>query len=1564
MRAITTEQREAWLVVLADDAMASSWVTAVEALGHHAEACAGLDAVCAALAGGARWAVFGSAGRESAVLAALDRLGTLACRVWLVDLESEGLSAEEALVAGAAGLLRSVTPDGLARVLARRATMRPDAPQPDPSSGARGAFDLKAVTRGQLPVPAWVATREGTVLAANAAFLRCHGVDSLTGLGAYRVFEANDAAVLGLSRDAPTVDRERVIETVFGGRVALQERLILAQHDPDRVVGYWSDLGMPGRELTPHESLSTWLSMAEQAAEAGHWSYDLNTGQLSLSATARALLGVDGELMARGPEAWLEGVATGSWERVQSACFAGTEVTRSEVEFEHRRPDGLRRTLVAQGLLVGAVSPQRLGILRDVTGRRRGAEMRAMELDVLRRVSSGEPLDAVLRLTLEALERVFPGGIASVHRVEASGARFGQVVAPGLPSAYLDAIASVGVGPDEGSCGTAVWRRSSVIVSDIAADPLWLRYRDVALAHGLRACWSTPVIDTDGEMVASFALYFREPRAPVGDDVRWIERAAHLVRLALQRDRRFEAMRRVHESVQSVFESAPMAMLLLTEGGEVLEANAMCAQLLESSPEALKRRGFGAYLSDDARHRWEQVIEALGAGELSQAALEVWVATLGGRRQVCRVHLNRLESAGAGRRLLAAIEDLAELRRVEHERTSLSRKIAAPAVRGPIGDDPAPAGGARQLGAHNEALLRLASRVTRLGAWSYTAKEGLELSPEVSEILELSMGYEVESSHLLERVGPSYRAPLMALSTAAWVDGRPFDIELELTSPRGRSRWVRCIAEAVVNAHGEVESLQGVLKDLTDQRDTQASLAVSQRRFQNLADAMPLIVWTATGDGLVDFVNRHIAPNPEQPDERPEARWQGAIDPEDRLRAQSAWRHAVLTGEGFHERLRISRGSGPRRWHQVVAVRIGEVAQELRWYGTATDVDDVVRLEEETRRLARRLSTTLESITDAFFILDRSWRFSFVNTEFEKLLRRGRDVLVGGEIWAHFPELEGTALERLFRRAVRDAETVRLEFFYPRHERWFELRGYPSDEGLAVYLHDVTQRRRDEQTLREQATLLDKAQDAIVVTDLEQHITFWNAGAERLYGWRRDQAMGRRFAEMVYSQELAPRGGDRFEQTLQQGYWTGELGQRTQSGERKVVNSRWTLLRAERDEPREFLIINTDVTQQKNTEAQLLRAQRLESIGTLAGGIAHDLNNVLAPILFSIEMLRSDETRAGRLEDLATLEMCAERGAEMVRQLLAFARGHHEGARARVDLGAVVGDVVKLIRETFPKDVVLGFERLGRQWSVNGNVTQLHQLIMNLSVNARDAMPLGGRLHFTVSAVDVDEVFAGMNLEAHPGPHMLLEVEDTGTGMPREVIDRIFDPFFTTKEIGKGTGLGLSTCLAIVRGHGGFLNVYSEVGKGTRFRVYLPAERPTTGRIDLVASPTRSLPEGRGELLLVVDDEESIRRIAQRTLERYGYRVITASNGAEAVSLFARNHSEIAVVITDMSMPVMDGPATIIALHALDPEVKIIASSGIEPTARGALSGVAAFVAKPYTAETLLGALRALLDPR
>jgi len=417
--------------------------------------------------------------------------------------------------------------------------------------------------------------------------------------------------------------------------------------------------------------------------------------------------------------------------------------------------------------------------------------------------------------------------------------------------------------------------------------------------------------------------------------------------------------------------------------------------------------------------------------------------------------------------------------------------------------------------------------------------------------------------------------------------------------------------------------------------------------------------------------------------------------------------------------------------------------------------------------------------------------------------------------------------------------------------------------------------------------------------------------------------------------------------------WRGELRNLAKDGTIYWVDTTIVPFVDAQGKPFQYTAIRSDITKRKLAEQQLLRAQRMESIGTLAGGIAHDLNNILSPIMMSADMLQLKQPDADDARWLDVIKQSAERGADLIKQVLGFARGL-QGERIPVQLKHVIKDLARVLKQTLPKSISLKYEIEPGLWTLSADPTQMHQILMNLCINARDAMQPGGLITIKARNVHLDENYARMNLDAKPGSYVLVTVSDTGGGMTPAVQERIFDPFFTTKEVGKGTGLGLSTALTIAKCHGGFINVYSEPGKGSRFSVYLPVTGIPAAETE---KSIRSLPRGDGELILVVDDEESIREITEATLQQFGYKVLTAADGTEALAVFAPRSADIAAVLTDMAMPYMDGVVLIRALKKIYPTVRAIAMSGLKNPEHAAELhelNVTLTLSKPFTAEDLL----------
>jgi two-component system, cell cycle sensor histidine kinase and response regulator CckA len=521
---------------------------------------------------------------------------------------------------------------------------------------------------------------------------------------------------------------------------------------------------------------------------------------------------------------------------------------------------------------------------------------------------------------------------------------------------------------------------------------------------------------------------------------------------------------------------------------------------------------------------------------------------------------------------------------------------------------------------------------------------------------------------------------------------------------------------------------------------------------------------------------------------------------------------------------------------------------------------------------------------------------------------------------------------------------------------------------------EIQERTRAEQALQKQTEILQSVVqsmgDALLVTDEAGRFLLSNPAAEKMLGIpvsletdRRDPLKIEAFhtdritpypaAEMPLARALRGGQSDQLELFVRtpgrpDGLMISATARTIRNGDGRV---------------RGAVVAIRDITEQKQIEGHLLRSQRMESVGALAGGIAHDLNNVLAPILMAAELLEPRKDRPDDRRFIETIASSASRGAQLVKQLLTFARGTPGEERMPLPTRHVIDELTKVARETFPKSIQIRVELARDLWTVIGDPTQIEQVLLNLCVNARDAMPQGGLLTIKAENVTLDELEVTAHPDMKPGPFVLIAVSDTGTGIPQAVLDRMFEPFFTTKERGKGTGLGLSTVLGIVRGHGGFITVQTRVGQGSTFKVFFPAEPSTTP--DTQANGARVSHAGNQELILFVDDDEAIRQTAAATLERNGYRVLTAEDGVSAIACFAEYRREVALAIVELTMPLMDGFTTARALRKLGPDVRVIVAGGMEEQLDDEQvreNRVLHILRKPYKAETLLTAVHTALN--
>ena len=786
-------------------------------------------------------------------------------------------------------------------------------------------------------------------------------------------------------------------------------------------------------------------------------------------------------------------------------------------------------------------------------------------------------------------------------------------------------------------------------------------------------------------------------------------------------------------------------------------------------------------------------------------------------------------------------------------------------------------------------------------------------------------------------------------------------------------RWLGWAYKAVPDSGNKIVAIVGVGRDITDQKQVEEDLRMSQKRFRALFHENPSMFFTLDPDGTVASVNEYgagrLGYTVHELEGQPVAR---VIHEADRAAVTQQLNVSVSNPwQVYSIQFRKIRKDGTVLWVQEFVRTVMEEGGSRSIFVVCHDVTELKEAELNFRLMAQAVA----SARDCISITDLENRIIFVNSSFQNTYGYTSEELWGKEIsllrppGIPLPLLDqiqsltrngGWHGELLNRRKDGSDFPVELWTSTIRDESG-------SPVGFVGLARDISERKTTEEHLRQSEDqfrlIAENVADLIAVFDLDGKRLYNSPSYNSILGSPESLKGTNGF------QNVHPEDRERVKAVFQEVVRSG-IGQRIEyrfvrkDGSIRDFDSKGSVIRDSHGMISRLVVVSRDVTEEKRLASESLRAQRMESIGTLAGGIAHDLNNVLSPILMAIEVLRTKITDQHGRKILNTIEASAKRGSDIVRQVLAFGRGV-QGERALVQLKHVVREVVKIACETFPKSIKIEADVPRDLWTVSADATQMHQVLLNVLVNARDAMPKGGTLTISAENVTLDEQYSRLHIEAKPGLYVAITVADTRTGIPADIRDKIFEPFFTTKDVGTGTGLGLSTTLAIVKSHGGFINLYSELGKGTTIRVYVPA----TGRSSHLAAVREEsdLPAGNGELILVIDDESAIRDIAKETLMNYGYEVITASDGAEGLNAFADNRKRIKAVITDMMMPVMDGAAAILALKEMDPGVKIIAASGLAfegQIAASLKSSVQTILTKPYSAETLLKALQTVLKPK
>lgn len=645
---------------------------------------------------------------------------------------------------------------------------------------------------------------------------------------------------------------------------------------------------------------------------------------------------------------------------------------------------------------------------------------------------------------------------------------------------------------------------------------------------------------------------------------------------------------------------------------------------------------------------------------------------------------------------------------------------------------------------------------------------------------------------------------------------------------------------------------------------------------------------------------------------------------------------------------------------------------------TINGISERRKAERELREARDFLENVIEASGDGIIITDGIGTILSANTAVEKITGKKVKELIGIHISQFTPlddkgkkEIRATVIEELFEKGY-----ARLEYTWHREDGGIveteQISTMVKDErgnsiaGITT-IRDITERKEAEKKHKETRDFLEKiietSVDGILINDAKGDIISVNKAIEKMSGFKKEEIINQHTAWLIppdkrlrdkIKREIIPK-------LFSEGSVAYNSLWQRKDGTKIDIELTSAMIKDEKGDYIGGVSIVRDITEKKSLEHQLLQSQKMETIGTLAGGVAHDFNNILGGILgyaSFIKTLIKEENKIYKYVNI--IEHSAVRAADLTSQLLSFSRGGRYEIKP-IDINKTINETLRILYSSIDKSISIGTKLSPRLLSVKGDVNQMQQVFLNLFVNARDAMPGGGTLQIETKNVYLDESFCKIHLGAKPGQYVYIAVSDKGIGMNQETLDRIFEPFFSTKEQGEGTGLGLSVVYGIIKNHEGYINVYSELGKGSIFKIYLPASAEP-----VLEEEEAEIGNVKGkESILVIDDEMVIRDLIKEGLEDLGYTVLTAEDGHTGVSLYKEKAGETDLIILDLILPKMSGKITYEKLKEIDPQVTVLLSSGYSQKGQAQElldQGVQGFIQKPFRLKELAREIRKLLD--
>ncbi len=730
------------------------------------------------------------------------------------------------------------------------------------------------------------------------------------------------------------------------------------------------------------------------------------------------------------------------------------------------------------------------------------------------------------------------------------------------------------------------------------------------------------------------------------------------------------------------------------------------------------------------------------------------------------------------------------------------------------------------------------------------------------------------------------------------------------------------------------------------------------------------MAWIALPDGSIDFINDRARAF-SGGDPRDANGLISALHPDDRQTMLDGWRNAFAEGKAYETEVRGLRHDGVHRWHRIrIAPVLGMDGGIDHWFGTATDVHEAREAQNALHAAQRQTRDILETVSDGFYQVDRDWRFTYCNGAAARLLRRRPDELLGKVVWDVFPEAIALDIRDRYDHCMRTGEPLEIVNFYPPLGLWFEVRCHPNGDGLSFYFRDISERmQRDAELARRQEALehallklqrvIDHSADAICTFSADGTCIEMSRRSIDIWGYAPAELIGRHFGDMIHPDDRE--ASRRNNAAIRDGRSVNTMQQRNFRKDGTIVHVQWSSMWS--PEEGVFYNIALDITAQVDAEARLRQSQRLETLGQLTGGVAHDFNNLLTVILGNAEFLADQLAGDAGLQGLAiAMQNAAERGSALNRRLLAFARRQALAPKV-TDVNGLIGSMDHLLRRTLGDHVEIEIVRGGGLWQSHVDPGQLESAILNLCLNARDAMPNGGRLTIETANTHLDGTYTATHEDVEPGQYVMIAVADTGEGMKPEVIAKAFEPFFSTKEVGKGSGLGLSMVYGFVKQSGGHIKIYSELGQGTLVRIYLPRTHERAADPGLGRHHPSTL-SGTDKILLVEDDD-MVRTHVEKQLVALGYSVVAVGNGPDALEALARI-PDFDLLFTDVVMPRgMNGQQLAEEARRMRPDLPVLFTSGYTENAiihHGRLDPGVHLLNKPYRREEMARKVREVLD--